>query len=110
MKFFPVVIGFSVLILLSRASLAIEFSVESIDEVDGYAIATLKLRNDDAPTGYRVIAVDCAWLKDGIGVVYAADSITDLEFHDTSFLEVKARLRDKKFDNAICHVNTAIKN
>ena len=89
---------------------ALEFSVDSIDESEGFAVATVKFINDDAPKGYRVIAFNCTWLKNGFGIVHAADSITDLQFQDTSFVEVKARLRGKKFDNAVCHVSTAIKN
>ena len=94
----------------SNTAQALEFSVDSIDTSEGFALATVKLRNDDASKGYRVIAFNCTWLKNGFGVVHAADSITDLQYQDTSLVEVKARLRGKEFDNAVCHVSTAIKN
>ncbi len=104
------ILGIVATLLITGPAHALEFSVNSIEEAEGFALATVKFINDDAPEGYRVIAFNCTWLKNGFGVVHAADSIIDLQFQDTSFVEVRARLRGKKFDNAVCHVSTAIKN
>ncbi len=89
---------------------ALDLSVERIYEEEGLATAIVKLTNDDAADGYRVIALDYTWMDHGAGVFRAADSITNLQFQETDYVEMKTRSRGKKFDNVFCRVLSAEMN